>query len=103
MRGEEEEVEEADWREECSWYMPPSTTSRKNFERKNKQKRRQRKLMIYLKGSIERLESEIVDGKLPSEVDEARAGARLTSRVGEVGEGGGGREEEEAEHGEEWW
>ena len=60
--------------------------------------------MIYLKGSIERLESEIVDGKLPSEVDEARAGARLTSRVGEVGEGGGGGgEEEEAEHGEEWW
>ena len=60
--------------------------------------------MIYLKGSIERLESEIVDGKLPSEVDKARAGARLTSRVGEVGEGGGGRgEEEEAEHGEEWW
>ena len=59
--------------------------------------------MINLKGSIERLESEIVDGKLPSEVDKARAGARLTSRVGEVGEGGGGGEEEEADHGEEWW
>ena len=59
---------------------------------------------VYLKGAIERLKSEIVDRELSGEVNEARAGARLPSRVGEVGEGGGGGgEEEDADQGGEWW
>ena len=59
---------------------------------------------VYLKGAIEWLKSEIVDRELSSEVNEARAGARLPSRVGEVGEGGGGGgEEEDADQGGEWW
>ena len=58
---------------------------------------------VYLKGAIERLKSEIVDRELSGEVNEARAGARLPSRVGEVGEGGGGREQGEADEGGEWY
>ena len=58
-----------------------------------------KEIYIYLKGAIQRLKSEIVDRKLSGEVNEARAGARLPSRVGEVGEGGGGGEEEEADQG----
>ena len=36
-------------------------------------------------------------------MDKAGTGARLPTRVGEVGEGGGGGEEEEADQGGEWW
>ena len=56
-------------------------------------------MYVYLKRTVQRLESEIVDGELSGEVDEARAGAWLPSRVGEVGEGGGGGEEEEGGQG----